>query len=233
MVQQLFVDSRDRISGTSTDFAIQLPTTLVLEGNTHKMRIDNLRLPITIPTIRTGVNDTIVVQQGSTSHTATITQANYDGPGLATAIKTALTAAAPGTWTVLYDVSNIAMSISCTNNFTLTGGTYTAQLLSHPYTQTANSYSCTFVTVLGVDMVYLSSSRFANVDTFGPNGSHDTLMCAPISTPFGGVQVTSMPTDIWVDCPAFTAQQLDFQLRDRNYNPLTIVPNISFTVSID
>jgi hypothetical protein len=125
------------------------------------------------------------------------------------------------------------MSITCSNNFTFTGGTYFAQLSSHPYTSTANSYHFTYVSVLGLDMAYLSSSRFANVDTFGPNGSHDTIMCIPITTPFAGVQVTSMPTDVWIDVPAMTAQQLDWQLRDRNYNVLTIVPNISFTVSID
>jgi hypothetical protein len=233
MVQQLFIDSRDRISGTSTNFSIQLPTTLVLEGGAHKMRIDNFRLPITVPTIQTGVNDTLIVLEGATSYTITIPQANYDGPGLAAELQALLFAATPGSWTVAYDTSNIAMRISCTNNFTFTGGTYFAQLASHPYTSTANSYSFTYVTVLGLDMAYLSSSRFANVDTFGPNGSHDTIMSIPITTPFGGVQDSSMPYDVWIDVPAMTAQQLDFQLRDRSYNVLTIIPNISFTVSID
>jgi hypothetical protein len=233
MVQQLFCDSRDRISGTSTNFSIQLNTTLVLEGGAHKMRIDNLRLPIVVPTIQTGVNDTLVVLEGATHYTITIPQANYDGPDLAAKLQALLFAACPGAWTVAYDVNNIAMKISCTNNFTFTGGTYFAQLTSHPYTSTANSYSFTYVTVLGLDMCYISSSRFANVDTFGPNGSHDTIMSINITTPFGGVQESSMPWDVWVNVPAMTAQQLDFQLRDRNYNILTIVPNISFTVSID
>ena len=60
-MRQLFVDSRDRISGTTTDFTIQLPETLVIEGNGHKARIDNLRIPMVIPTIQTGINDTIIV----------------------------------------------------------------------------------------------------------------------------------------------------------------------------
>jgi hypothetical protein len=233
MVQQLFIDSRDRVSGTSTDFSIQLPTTLVLEGGARKMRVDSFRFANVVPSIRAGVNDTIVVQQGGASRTATIPQANYDGPGLATAVQAALAAVASGSWTVAYDVSNIAMSVRCSNNFTIAGGTYAAQLMSHPYTQTGNSYSFTYVSVLGIDMVYLCSPRFASLNTFGPSGSHDVIMCIPITVPFGGVQVTSMPNDVWVDCSAMTAQQLEFQVRDRNYNVLSVVPNVSFTVAID
>ena len=58
-------------------------------------------------------------------------------------------------------------------------------------------------------------------------------MCAVITAPFGGVIDVSMPYDVWIDVPAMTAQQLDFQLRDRSYNVLSIVPNISFVLSIE
>ena len=68
-MRQLFIDSRDRVSGTTTDFSIALPETLVLEGGTHKGRIDNLRIPLVIPTIRKGVNDTIIVQMGAQRYT--------------------------------------------------------------------------------------------------------------------------------------------------------------------
>ena len=77
-MRRLFIDSRDRVSGTSTDFTIELPETLVIEGSNHRARIDNLRIPLTIPTIRTGVNDTIIVQVDGASYTAQIRQANYD-----------------------------------------------------------------------------------------------------------------------------------------------------------
>jgi len=33
--------------------------------------------------------------------------------------------------------------------------------------------------------------------------------------------------------PMMTTQQLDFQLRDRHYNVISIVPNISFVLLID
>jgi hypothetical protein len=232
-MRQIFVDSRDRISGTTTAFSIQLPETLVLEGQQHKCRIDNLRIPNVVPTITTGTNDTIIVHEGSTNYTVTIAQGNYDGPALATALQALLFAAAPGTWTVVYDVYNIAMKISCTNSFTIVGGTYAAQLLSHPYTSTSTSYSFTYVSVLGLDVAYLSSSIFANLNIVGPNGAHDTLMCAVVTVPYAGVIDVSMPYDVWIDVPGLTVQQLSFELRDRNYNVLSIVPNISFVMSID
>ena len=81
--------------------------------------------------------------------------------------------------------------------------------------------------------MFLSSSRFSSLDTIGPQGAHDTLMCAVVTQPFGSVLDVGMPTDGWIDVPAMTAQQLDFQLRDRNYNVLTIVPNISFVITLD
>ena len=105
-MRQIFVDSRDRVSGTSTDFVIQLPQTLTIETKA-KGRIDNLRVPITIPTVRTGVNDTLKVNVGGLNYTAILTQSNYSGPGLAAAVQLALSRTTPGTWQVTYDLSLI------------------------------------------------------------------------------------------------------------------------------
>ena len=232
-MRQIFVDSRDRVSGTTTDFVIQLPQTLNLEGGRHRGRVDNLRIPVVVPTIQEGVNDTLQVLIGATTYTVTLPQANYDGPGLAAALASRLLSTAPGSWTVTYDTANIAMSISCTNPFTIVGGTYTAQLLSRPYTQTSTSYACTYVSVQGIDVMYLCAQQFATMGTFGPQGSHDTLMNAVVTTPFGSVVNVDMPAYTWFDIPALTTQQLSFQLRNRSYQLLSIVPNISFVLTID
>jgi hypothetical protein len=229
----IFVDSRDRVSGSTTDFSIQLPETLTIEGGSRRGRIDNLRIPMVIPTIRSGVNDTLQVRLGATNYTVTIPQANYDGPGLASVLVGLLGSTAPWSWTVVYDSSNIAMSISCSNNFTIVGGTYAAQLMSRPYTSTANSYNFTYVSMQGIDMLYLCSNNFSNLDLVGPSGGHDVLMSAVVTTPFGSVLDANMPYDVWFDVPAMTTQQLTFQLRDRSHNVLTLVPNISFQLTID
>ena len=232
-MRQLFIDSRDRVSGTTTDFTIQLPETLTIEGSSHKGRIDNLRIPLSVPTIQTGINDTVIVQLGAQTYTITIPQANYDGPTLAGLIQGLLQAVAPGSWSVVYDISNIAMSMSCSNPFTIVGGTYAAQIMARPYTNTSNQYKFTYVSVLGIDIMYLSSSNFSTLDTVGPGGAHDTLMCAVVTTQYGSVLDAGMPTDAWFNVPQMTTQQLSFTLRDRSYNVLTVVPNISFVLTID
>ena len=226
------MDSRDRVSGTSGDFTIQLPETLSIEGG-HRARIDQLRIPLTVPTIRTGTNDTLVIRMGAQDYTITLPQANYDGAGLATVLQNLLLSAAPGVWAVVYDLGNIAMKITCSNPFTIKGGTYGVQLFTQPYTQTAYSYSFTNVTMLGVDVFYLSSPQFSTLDTIGPQGAHDTLMCAVVDMAFGCVLNTSMAQDSWFSIPQMTTQQLSFQLRDRSYNVLTNIPNFSFVMLID
>lgn len=161
-------------------------------------------------------------------------QGQYDGSGLASAIQTKLIAAAPGTWTVSYDVANISMKIQCSNNFTITGGTYAAQLMSRAYTQTANSYSFSYVSVIGEDVIFLCSPNFNSLDNLGPSGSHDMLLCCNVTAPFGSIQEFNMPYDVWRTCPAMTISQLSFQLRDRSYGLMTnFVPNVSFLLTID
>ena len=61
-MRQIFVDSRDRSSGTSTNFSMALPQTLSLQSG-HQGRIDDLRLPNAIPTISDG-NNWIEVRMG-------------------------------------------------------------------------------------------------------------------------------------------------------------------------
>ena len=230
-MKQLFVDSRARVSGSQCDFTIQLPETLTLTAQS-RMRVDLLRLPISIPTIQAGKNDTIVVLLGSTSYTVTMPQGQYDGSSLAATLQTRLIAAAPGTWTVTYDVSNIAMRVQCSNNFTITGGTHAAQLMSRAYTQTANSYSFTYVSVVGEDVVFLCSPNFASLDNLGP--SSGLLLACNLTAPFGSIQEFNQPWDVWHTCPSMSTSQLSFQLRDRSYNLLTsFVPNVSFLLTID
>ena len=198
-MRQISVDSRDRVSGTQSDFTIELPSTLVLEG-THQARIDDLRLPMTIPTI-SSINNTIQVLMGTSNYTVTIPTSQYDGPGLASAIQGVLTAI-PGGWTASYNSNLISMSISCTNPFTFTGGTFMDQLLQRPYTQTSNSYNFSYVPVAGADVLYLCSPNFTHLDTVGPNGQHDTLCSIPITCQYGSVMSYSMSSVVFFDCPS-------------------------------
>ena len=219
--------------GSPCDFTIQLSSTLNTTGRPHKYLLDHLRLPISVPTI-TSQNNVLVVQLGSTVYTITIPSRQYDSTSLPSTLQSLLAAAAPGAWTVSYDINTISMTISNSNPFSVYGGSFAAMLMSRPYTTTTHSIHFSYVPLQGIDIVFLCSSQFANVDNHGPNGARDILLPCNITSPFGSVQEFSMSMPDWMECPSLQVDQLSFQLRDRNHNLLTdFVPNVSFLLTID
>ena len=216
------------------------------------MRVDNLRVPLVMPLIVSGVNDLLYFKVGSAYNAAVLSVGSYNGFTLAAMIQTRLTAAySGGSWTVEYFPYNCAMSIACTSPMTIlndgeAAGHYgfgalssfaTARLFNHDFSYTTGPggtrYLFSYVSVQPVDVMYLTSNKFANPDTFGPQGDHSTIMCAVVTDAFGNVMDASMPADVWVTCTGLTTQMLDFALRDRYYNVIQNCPNISFTVTID
>ena len=230
-MRQIFVDSRDRVSGTSSNFSITLPQTLALESG-HQGRIDDLRIPNSVPTI-SALNNTIQLLIGSTYYNLSlpIGQVN-SGPDLANLVRQQLVATT-GSWTVEYNASQMVLSVTCSLAYTFTGGTFINQLLARPYTQTANSYTFLYVPLQGVDVCYLACANFTHLDSVGPKGASDCLCSIPMTVAYGATQVYSMSSSVFFDIPALTTQQLSFQLRDRDYNLLNSNANISFTLTID
>ena len=57
-------------------------------------------------------------------------------------------------------------------------------------------------------------------------------MAAVTEGDFASVLNASMSTAIWLGMPTLTTSTLDFQLRDRGYNVLQNLPNISFVMTI-
>jgi hypothetical protein len=151
---------------------------------------------------------------------------------LAAAIQTELKSYSSFTWTVTYDASRIALTISTVVNFQIVGGTYGNQLLALPYTTTGKSYTFSFVSVLGCDVFYLCSPQFQNLDTYGPRGNHDVMQIVNVTSGYGSIVTASLDYEIWRPCPTLSTQQLSFQLRDRDGNILK-VPSISFCLVID
>jgi len=231
-MRQIFVDSRDRSSGSSTDFSMALPQTLSLESG-HQGRIDDLRLPNAIPSI-SDANNGITLNIGSTPYSFKLPNGQVNsGPDLATVIRQQVQAKT-GTWTVTYDVSQMTLSISCSYAFTFTGGSFMQQLLARPYERPdANSYKFLYVPLQGLDICYLCCRNFSHMDNVGPRHSSDVLCAIPITVPYGAVQHYSMSTSVFFDIPAITTQQLSWQLRDRDFNIVNSVANISFTLTID
>ena len=245
-MRQLFIDSRDRIpGGTSTNFQIQLREQLVVSAG-NSFRIDNLRIPLVIPLIQGGYNDKLYFTLGGVVKTATLAQGNYSGSELATLVQAAM-AGQGATFTVTYDYHTASMSIVCSDatfrvltdaEATAAGKalpTFATALQQNPYTYTAvggATLRFSYVSIQAEDMFYLTSQKLSNQDTFGPNGSTDAITCAVPNGDFASVLLQSMPTSVFLTCPTMTTSLLDFQLRDRDYNVLSSLLNISFVLTI-
>ena len=97
-MRQIFVDSRDRTSGTSSNFSITLPQTLALESG-HQGRIDDLRTPNSVPTI-SELNNTIQLLIGSQYYDLELAVGQINsGPKLANLLRAKLSTT-PGNWSV-------------------------------------------------------------------------------------------------------------------------------------
>ena len=122
-MRQLFIDSRDRIAGSPQDFKIQLRDTLTTTAANY-FRIDNMRIPLVMPRVKTGLNDKLYINFGGPSvlqvFAITLTQGTFAGGELATMIQTALHDAHPESpnpeviqiWQVKYDYHTASMSIA-------------------------------------------------------------------------------------------------------------------------
>jgi hypothetical protein len=231
-MRQIFVDSRDRSAGSSTDFSIVLPQTLSLDSS-HQARIDDLRLPNAIPTISV-VNNGVHVKMGADYYYLTLQNGQVNsGPDLANVLRAQLISV-PGNWNVSYDTSQMTLSISCNNPFEFVGGTFVKQLLNRPHGRPDdNTYLFLYVPLQGLDQCYLCCQQFSHMDNVGPKHASDVICSIPITVGYGAVQHYSMSSSVFFDVPAITTQQLSFQLRDRDWNIVNSFANISFTLTID
>ena len=141
-----------------------------------------------------------------------------------------------GSWDdVTYDVIQMTLEVTSNNDFAFAeGGTYSKQLLSRPYARSSlRQYLFLYVPLIGLDMCYLCCPNFNSMDNVGPKHSSDVLCAIPFNVPYGATQLYSMSSSVFFDLPACTLRQLSFQLRDRDYNIVNSVANISFTLTID
>ena len=190
---------------------------------------------------------------GTVYFQALLQQGSFAGIELAALIQTAINSGASlygGTsFSCEYDEHTASMTLTCSSKsfevlkdaqaasyFSGTIANFATALFANNYQYDdlapGRQLYWSHVSMVSLDMFYLSSSKLSNPDTFGPQGSSDCLMAAITSTDFATVMDKSMPYDVWLTAPAMTTQQLDFQLRARDYSILTDLPNISFTVTI-
>ena len=125
---KIYVDSRNRISGTNEDFVFQIPESIDLPDS--QCYVDVVLLPNVFLTIKSGYNDklrfreSVVTQQGGTAtvyaHQVSIASGQYNGITLAEAVQTAMrsvTNVTPSQLVVQYDPTKAKLKITTTAPF--------------------------------------------------------------------------------------------------------------------
>lgn len=116
----LLIDSRDRISGSSHDFKIQLKPALT---SVKSIKLLSVGLPLT-NYIVDSTNNKIYFNDGTTDFTATLSNGVYDSDSILSAIKTAMEATGyGGVITVTYSDITLKFTITSTLNISLSWGT--------------------------------------------------------------------------------------------------------------
>ena len=250
-MRQLFIDSRDRISGSPQSFNIQLRETLTL-SQANSFRIDSIRIPLVIPRIQTGVNDKVYFTMSSAGagvKSVTLIQGTYSGTDMAAMIHQCFHDQHPEgpnpevtdtIWSATYYNQTAAMSIACLADLSF------VLLTDDQLTKAGVSPARSFCSTLFKDANgTVPTHNTAPAGQLGGGVSWDVPFVSMIScdlvyiasgklscNDFASVLSQSMPVGVWLPAPSISTQQLDFQVRDRSYNLLTSLPNWSMTVTI-
>jgi hypothetical protein len=121
-IEKIYIDSRDRISGDSSDFKIKLPRRVKVNNNSF-FSIDNVNIPYTINTIETGHNNLYISQYSVTLYTTTyykveLTNGYYSGASLVAEINNQITGYFGLSLVAVYNVASNTITFK-TNNINI------------------------------------------------------------------------------------------------------------------
>ena len=162
----IVVDSKDRVSGNSSNFVWNLPS--IHDKNFNSIAIQSIEMINSFLQIN-DYNNTIIIDEGGGNLTATLTQRNdYTQTSLCAEIKTQLEAVGALTYTVS-TVSN-KMTISATGNFDLVlSGLEICDIIGFnkdntSYTGLATYTATNFVSLnSAIDLIYVDIKEVSNI----------------------------------------------------------------------
>ena len=227
-VLRVIVDSNHRISGTSSDFTVQLPQTVSLPHGT-KCFVSDVVLPVSWYGVTQNVNDRVYFEYGTSGTTttyATLDEGSYDAATLATQLAEKMSNVAPGiTYTATYtSATNLARIVPDSGNLrflstaeieALHSG-YRGSQVIHPMSNLASSFQDVFLDVRGAAQVLLNCAELAgDKQTLGPRGAMSTIKRIAVTVPFGEIQFTEglQPADGF-EVSNRTLSRLSFRLTD-------------------
>jgi hypothetical protein len=124
----LYIDSKNRTTGTSNDFIINLQTPLT---NLNEVSLMAVSIPITSTNV-SSFNNLINFSTSSTAYVATVTSGIYDVNSIIPAVQNAMNATSyGGTVTMTYNPATYMYTITSTIPISLTFGTNTTHSIAN------------------------------------------------------------------------------------------------------
>ena len=243
-INKICIDSSFRVSGTPTEFRIELPESVLIPENTVCMVTD-----VCIAHSWYSVddaNDRVYVRRVASGLTQDIFFAlahqNYDIVTLAAGLQTAFNARWPTSFTVTASSAmgtlQIATSVADTTFQVLTDAELLDQL-DNTWSGTAfegqspmtcnmmlrNTIPATssktvpfvsgFVDTLAHHNIYISSPNLGSFQNLGPRGERNILKKVVVNVPFGGmITETLINPDDCTDCSKQLLKTLEFKISD-------------------
>ena len=220
----IFIDSRERSSGTDSSFEITLRESVHLQS--HRLRVDHCRFVDSFFTTDLGKYVYYKDGSGGIQYFALPEQA-YTGPRLAVALQTAT-----GRTTTYSDQTNAITQVvvsgqewlsdeelrGFTSGFPAGANSTTPLSLNGvlgPSAVVDGSLLWSFVKMSPYDHVFLRSRRLTVENSHAPNGAHDVLCMIPLTEGIGRTVVGKTPDGVAHELPAdLVLKTVDFSLTD-------------------
>jgi hypothetical protein len=233
MATTIYVDSRNRASGSDSQFEIQLRESLTLEN--ARVRVDKLRFIDSFMSTDLGRNVYFRDGSGGLNSFALPEQA-FTGPRLAAALQSltgrscsysdqtnALTMAQVSTQEFLddaalrsFDASLFPPGASPTNPLSIN------QVLGPSFVNDDGNLVFSFVVMSPYSHVFLRSRRLTCEGVHGPDGTHDILCMIPLDQGVGRTVTSASPDNVYYDLGPTTLRHIDFSLTDFRGNVVNL-----------
>jgi len=225
------VCSRDRVSGTSSNFKVDLSGAAQRILNTTRCRILKVLMKYVIYNIRTGVNDKICFTRSSTNYTATLPAAGYNIQDFCTAIATAMNAQDSNTYAATYGTSTGLITITGSASFSMNMGLSSTSCYREMGFGTGITGAATTQTGTGVydlsgpDTIYMDIAQFPQRQVSSNPVDYYTA-AIPVDVNFGEV-IDFSPCEYgmdysWVFEEGKKITQLDISLFLQNREPANL-----------
>jgi hypothetical protein len=251
----IYVDSKFRSSGSTTDFKVALRETIhVADGSL--MRVDQIRFPVEFYTVSARNKYVYLINWTNGLCMIPLELGNFSGYELAAHLRQRCTdtTGGGGSWQAAYNASTGSMTITSVDTVTwltdaqvrsLPNGTFGANWsaadidsfadnLGESPIMSGRTATFQFVSVAPVDTLYLCSRILSSPDCYGPRHNHDVLAKIVLNNEsLGQIHKTDMPYNLYHTLRECTLREIDFQLTDRQGFPVDLPRGeISFVVSI-